>query len=167
MLDIQNYCHFNPDKMKYYIILFISISFLSCKKGNDELIRLPINLNHKSAIFIGNDSIIYGKWEYLYTIQNSWGGSSQSKLNTRYSINIIPFNNFELFKDDSTYFTGKIDTLKHSENFIRAIFIIDGLVKQSAMPEELYIINSDTLVKGSSAMNDGEYYDYFKRIKNF
>jgi hypothetical protein len=72
-----------------------------------------------------------------------------------------------LFKDDSTYFTGKIDTLKHSENFIRAIFIIDGLVKQSAMPEELYIINSDTLVKGSSAMNDGEYYDYFKRIKNF
>jgi hypothetical protein len=123
-------------------------------------------VSHESKIFTGDDSQIYGRWEYLFTDYDNIGGGYTKIEDNRTSLNIEPYDNYVMFKDNTNYSTGKIDTLGHLKNYnyMQVIFYPDGKITPNRVAEIIYVIHSDTLVKGLFAIDAG-ILDYYKRIK--
>ncbi len=130
------------------------ISF-SCAREKEIV---PEYINYNSEIFYGNDTLIYGEWEYLH-IYRSWAVNEK--------LNIFPIGNFKRYLDNELFATGKIDTIFRQNHVVKLAFCADGL-----KPAYQAILNyknfrfqgPDTLIfylKGCYDCSDA----YYKRIK--
>lgn len=154
------------------IYLLVFISLFACKKENIEYI------NHDSEIFTGDDSLIYGNWEYLYTIDyGGWRGGSMKTNQNRSPINIKPIDNYESLQGEHIISTGKIDTVGHDyNNNLKVIFypngikvqnpITDPIILDAISPLTIYTLHNDTLVMSVAYGYDIIVIeDYYIRIK--
>lgn len=145
------------------IILFIVIliSFSCTRKEN-----VTEYINYDSEIFSGVDTLIYGRWEYLYT----WSGGGFTGVKTKSDkklpvINIKPIGNYGLIREENILETGKIDTLGHIYQHFVVQFCQAGIKCQEPDPHIIYTLRSDTLIIGLGKFSDMFDNDFYKRIK--
>jgi hypothetical protein len=148
--------------MKYSIIIFVLLlSVSSCKKETPEIKYV----NHDKEIFIGEDTLIYGRWEYLYTSYDNIGGGHSNRVDNHHNMNITRFDNYEMTFGNNILTTGKIDTLGHLWNSAEVVLYPDGKINETLYPQLLGIYHADTLVNCLFIAFDAGVYDYYKRIK--
>jgi hypothetical protein len=88
---------------KYLLLIIILFAFCSCKKDKTEYI------NYNSEILRGQDTLIYGNWDYMYTLTTGGWGSRDTKENQELpSILFTPIGNYKKIKDGQSIEEGKI-----------------------------------------------------------
>lgn len=145
---------------KLLFIVFILLSCHSCKKDKVEYII------HDSEIFLNNDSLFLGKWEYLYTWSGGgYTGVSKKTFENLPSINIKHKGDYEKFLDGIVLHSGKIDTAGFMYEKLLIIFYPDGIKYQNIFPQTIITRSRDTLILGLGLFTDAYRDDYYKRMK--
>ena len=145
---------------KLSFILVILISCFSCKKDKTEYVI------HDSEIFLNDDSLFIGKWEYLYT----WSGGGYTGISNKTfenlpSIDIKQKGDYEKFQDGIILQSGKIDTVGYKYDKLLIIFYPNGIKSQTIFPQTIYTVSKDTLILGLGLFSDMYRDDYYKRMK--
>ncbi len=145
---------------KILCIVLILISCYSCKRDKTEYIV------HDSEIFFDDDTLLIGKWDYLYTwAGGGYTGASEKKNENRPTLNIKPKGYYEMLRDKKILETGIIDTIGYMYNNRLVIFYPNGIKSPNIMPQTLHTLNIDTLKMGLGIHSD--YYSdaYYVRVK--
>ncbi len=127
----------------------------SCKK--EEYIK------HNSQIFLNDNALVIGTWDYLFTIV---GGGYVNIINKSFQdlpdLKIYPTGEYEKFKDGVVLSKGVIDTVKTIHSVLWVKFYPNGIKTLVEESPALIIRNSDTLSINTSS---GDKYksEYYKR----
>ena len=145
---------------KLLFMFFILLSCFSCKKDKTEYIV------HDSEIFLNDDSLFIGKWEYLYT----WSGGGYTGISIKSfenlpSIYIKQKGDYEKFLDRIVIQSGKIDTVGYKYDKLLIIFYPNGIKSQTIYPQTIRTLSKDTLILGDGFYGDYFIDDYYKRMK--
>ncbi len=147
--------------MRNLVILFILLIFTTCKKDNDIIYKY-----YNSEIFSGNNSQIYGKWEYLYTVQHdSWAGNDTKMYLDLSYLNIKPIGSFERLKTSAirTWEKGEIEIIGTFHDHLLVRFCPDST--DCGEPREIFVTQNDNLVITNANNSGGGRDDLYKRIK--
>jgi hypothetical protein len=145
--------------MKNYVLILLLIISFSCKKK--DAIE---TINYDSEIFSGFDTLIYGKWDYLYTYSGDYV-LSKSDLNLP-SLSFTHIANYEKLQEGNILENGKIIVLSNSSNItsskgylvVSLQFCPNGISNSKAYVQSLSFSNSGTLT-----INSGWTSHYFNR----
>jgi len=154
-------CNLLPFIMrKLLFIALILFSSLSCKKDKAEYVI------HDSEIFMNDDSLFLGKWEYLYTWSGGgYTGISEKTFENLPSLDIKQKGDYEKFLDGAVLQSGKIDTSGYKYDKLLIKFYPNGIKSQTIFPQTIYSSSPDTLILGLAVFSDMYRDDYYKRIK--
>ena len=145
---------------KLLFMFFILLSCFSCKKDKIEYII------HDSEIFLNDDSLFIGKWEYLYTWSGGgYTGISKKTFENLSSIYIKQKGDYEKFLDRIVLQSGKIDTVGYKYDKLLIIFYPNGIKSQTIYPQTIRTLSKDTLILGDGFYGDYFIDDYYKRMK--
>lgn len=145
-------------------ILFLVLIFLPCYSCKKEKIEY---INHNSEIFLNEDTLCIGKWDYLYTWSGGgWAGTSRQSFDNLPTINIKPKGNYELIQNDKIILTGILDTLKSSNGSLLVTFYPNGIKTQDLSQHSFRIQETDTLIMGLHVSGDWYSDSYYKRVKD-
>lgn len=155
---------------KYLILIIILFAFCSCKKDKIEYI------NYNSEILLGTDTLIYGNWDYLYTLTTGGWGSRDTKENHDLpSLQFTPIGNYKKIKDGQILEEGKIFIqygingliMGFYENGIKGRILILSIEDQNILP----IVDRsrpDTLIftSGWSGSDMAQKVQYYVKVKD-
>jgi hypothetical protein len=146
---------------KILLVIFILMPFYSCNKDKTEYI------SHDSEIFFEGDTILIGKWDYLYTWSGGgYTGVSSKSFENRPTLNIKLKGKYELLQNGNIILTGIIDTLGFLNKSVLVIFYPNGIKAQNIILQTLQIHKIDTLILGIGAHGDWFSEAYYKRSKD-
>jgi hypothetical protein len=142
----------------FFVLIYISVIYYSCQKDKTAFIK------HDSEIFSNDDTLIVGKWDYLFTWSGEgFTGSTTKSFNNLPTISISSKGYYELIRDNKTYLTGIIDTIGFVYKTIKVMFYPNCVKSQNIVPQTLHIQNRDTLIIGLAITGDYFSSDYYKR----
>jgi len=145
---------------KLLFIFLVLISSFSCKKDKTEYIV------HDSEIFLNDDSLFMGKWEYLYTWSGGgFTGISKKTFENLPSIDIQQKGDYDIFQDGIVLQSGKIDTVGYKYDNLLIKFYPNGIKSQTIFPQTISTLRKDTLILGLGVFSDMYRDDYYKRMK--
>jgi hypothetical protein len=146
---------------KLSFIFLILFSSFSCKKDKTEY------LTHDSEIFLNGDTLLIGKWDYLYTWSGGgvMGVSSKSFENLP-TLKIKPKGNYEILKNGDILLTGVIDTIGSMNRSVLVIFYPNGIRSGNINPQSLRTHNTDTLIMSPGIFGDMYRDSYYVRAKD-
>ena len=143
-------------KKSMLLVCTILLALSSCKK--EEYI------NHNSQIFLKNNALVIGTWDYLFTVV---GGGYVNIINKSFQdlpdLKIYPTGEYEKFKDGFVLSRGVIDTVKTIHNVLYVKFYPNGIKTSVEESPALIIQNSDTLSINTSS-GDNYKSEYYKRF---
>lgn len=155
---------------KYLILIIILFAFCSCKKDKTEYI------NYNSEILRGQDTLIYGNWNYLYTWTTGGWGSRDAKENQDLpSLQFTPIGNYKKIKDGQILEEGKI-FIQYGINSLVMGFYENGIsvpIPILTIPDQgiLPIVDRsrpDTLIftSGWSGSDIAQKAQYYVKVKD-
>jgi hypothetical protein len=143
-------------KKSMLLVCAILLALSSCKK--EEYIK------HNSQIFLNNNTLVIGTWDYLFTIV---GGGYVNSINKSFQdlpdLKIYPTGEYEKFKDGVVLSKGVIDTVKTIHDVLYVKFYPNGIKTSVEESQALIIQNSDTL-SINTASGDTYKSEYYKRF---
>jgi hypothetical protein len=146
---------------KILFIFLILLSFCSCKKDKTEYVI------HDFQIFNNDDTLIIGRWDYLYTWnEGGYTGASYKRFENRPTLDITPKGYYEMIRDNMTVSSGVIDTVGNINKYLLVMFYPNGVKSQNVMSQTLYTLNRDTLIIGLGGSGDYSSDAYYKRVKD-
>jgi hypothetical protein len=143
--------------MKNTLLFMLLIILISCSKDENT----PETINYTNEIFFGEDTLIYGKWEYLITY-DGWR-DHYIQINKAKFLTFIPIGKFQSSGIDTVYMQGTVDTLTLSENNIGIRLHPDGKEYRNTIPYEFNFNGQDTMIMNMIGFDVP--YDYYKRVK--
>jgi len=143
------------------ILVFIAgMIMVSCLKDKTEYV------NHESEIFLDRDTLFIGNWEYLYTwSEGGYTGEIEKTIEKIPPINIMKKGNYEIYKNGSVMYKGKIDTVGYLYGKLLVRFYPNGIKNLNIIPQTIETRKTDTLILGLGLEGDWFNSDYYKRIK--
>jgi hypothetical protein len=124
-------------------------------------------LTHDSEIFLNEDTLLIGKWDYLYTWSGGGiTGASSKSFENRPTLNIKPKGNYELLQNGDILLTGVIDTIGWMNRSVLVIFYPNGIKSGNIIPQSLRTHNTDTLIMSPGLYGDWYSDSYYMRAKD-
>ena len=145
--------------MKKVLFLLIIITlFSSCMKEKKEYI------NHDSEIFTGNDTLLFGDWEYLFSWEGGGYTGATNKINDYLSeLSITPIDNYAVIDNGVVIFTGKIDIAGYLDDQLQIIFYPYGIKSSEYYFPRTFKFIADTLILDFGTHSDFYRDDYYLR----